>query len=72
MNDISETRAKNRLPLPREVRAAIGDRLRESLQPIVSEPIPDRFLKLLEELERKPSLDDVDGAFISLAVPTED
>lgn len=39
-------------PLPANARDAIGRRLRESLDRIVAEPIPDRFLKLLDQLER--------------------
>ncbi|MEJ1157496.1 NepR family anti-sigma factor [Prosthecomicrobium sp. N25] len=38
--------------LPEIARDAIGRRLRESLDRIVAEPIPDRFLRLLDDLEQ--------------------
>lgn len=38
--------------LPANARDAIGKRLRESLDRIVAEPVPDRFLQLLDQLER--------------------
>lgn len=59
MNDQSPRDKKNSRPegdraasLPANARDAIGKRLRESLDRIVAEPVPDRFLKLLDQLER--------------------
>lgn len=37
--------------IPDSARDAIGRRLRQSLDQIVAEPVPDRFLRLLEALE---------------------
>lgn len=37
--------------LPANARDAIGRKLRENLDRIVAEPVPDRFLKLLDDLE---------------------
>jgi hypothetical protein len=48
MNDSNDQRPS----LPDIARDAIGRRLRESLDRIVAEPIPDRFLKLLDDLEQ--------------------
>jgi hypothetical protein len=54
MNDKRDSGSKKRLPLPPHVRAAIGHKLKEALEPVVSEPVPDRFLRLLDELESRP------------------
>lgn len=40
-------------PLPSELQGQIGKKLRESYSELVSEPIPDRFLQLLQELKSK-------------------
>ncbi len=36
-----------------EIQAQIGQQLRAVYQAIVNEPVPERFLRLIEELERK-------------------
>jgi hypothetical protein len=41
------------VPLPNDVQAFIGRELRAVYDNIINEPVPDRFVKLLEELERK-------------------
>jgi Anti-sigma factor NepR len=41
-----------------DLQAHIGRQLRAVYDEVVNEPVPDRFVKLLEELERKQS----DGA----------
>lgn len=37
-------------PLPAEAQVRIGNRLRSMYRDIVAEPVPDRFLSLLEQL----------------------
>jgi len=39
------------------MQAHIGAQLRALYEKLVDEPVPDRFLKLLEDLERKPPPD---------------
>ena len=39
--------------LETDVQAHIGRQLRAVYDEVVNEPVPDRFVKLLEELERK-------------------
>jgi hypothetical protein len=41
------------IALPTDVQAFIGRQLRAVYNDVVNEPVPDRFVKLLEELERK-------------------
>lgn len=48
----ARSEAERAASLPANARDAIGRRLRESLDRIVAEPVPDRFLKLLDQLER--------------------
>ena len=36
-----------------DVQAHIGDRLRTLYEDVLSEPVPDRFLELLSQLERR-------------------
>jgi len=40
-------------PMEPELRAHIGRQLRAMFDEVLGEPVPDRFGKLLEELERK-------------------
>jgi hypothetical protein len=40
------------MPMERELQALIGHRLRARYAEILSEPIPERFLDLLEQLDR--------------------
>lgn len=42
-------------PLQAGLQAHIGRQLRAVYDAVANEPVPDRFLKLLEELERKKS-----------------
>jgi hypothetical protein len=44
-------------PLQAGLQAHIGRQLRAVYDAVANEPVPDRFLKLLEELERKPAED---------------
>ena len=41
------------VPLEPDLQAHIGRQLRQVYDDVVKEDIPDRFMKLLEELERK-------------------
>lgn len=51
MDDQSRARGgTGELPLPAEAQVRIGNRLRSMYRDIVAEPIPDRFLSLLEQL----------------------
>lgn len=40
-------------PLPCELQGQIGKKLREAYSELVSEPVPDRFLQLLQQLKSK-------------------
>lgn len=51
MTDEAHKRPGGSARLPKAAHDAIGRALRESLERIVAEPIPDRFLRLLDELE---------------------
>lgn len=39
-------------PLPQDVQARIGDKLKAMYQEIVQQPVPDRFKELLAQLDR--------------------
>jgi hypothetical protein len=39
------------MPMERELQALIGHRLRARYAEVLAEPIPDKFLKLLEQLD---------------------
>jgi hypothetical protein len=39
-------------PLPIELQGQIGQRLREAYNELVSEPVPDRFILLLQQLKQ--------------------
>ena len=39
-------------PLPVELQGQIGQRLREAYNELVSEPVPDRFILLLQQLKQ--------------------
>ncbi len=39
-------------PLPSDLQAAIGRRLKAEYESVLSEPIPERFTELLDALER--------------------
>jgi hypothetical protein len=43
----------NAAPLPAELQGQIGKKLREAYSELVSEPVPDRFLVLLQQLKTK-------------------
>jgi hypothetical protein len=40
-------------PLPVELQGQIGQRLREVYNELVSEPVPDRFVELLQQLKMR-------------------
>ena len=40
-------------PLPMELQGQIGQRLREAYNELVSEPVPDRFIQLLQQLKKR-------------------
>jgi hypothetical protein len=44
--------ADGRVALPREAQGRIGRHLRQAYGALLSEPLPDRFSKLLEELAK--------------------
>lgn len=50
-SDMSSTAA----PLPAELQGQIGRKLREAYSELVSEPVPDRFMVLLQQLKTKES-----------------
>lgn len=39
--------------LPAELQGQIGQRLREAYNELVSEPVPDRFINLLQQLKER-------------------
>jgi hypothetical protein len=39
--------------LPVELQGQIGQRLREAYNELVSEPVPDRFVQLLQQLKQR-------------------
>ena len=55
-NELTEglsTQGDAQVKLDESAQAMIGQRLKAVYSAIVREPVPDQFLKLLEELERK-------------------
>ena len=42
----------SKVALPPELQGQLGKRLRESYSDLVKQPIPDKFLALLEELKK--------------------
>jgi anti-sigma factor NepR-like protein len=40
-------------PLPMELQGQIGQRLREAYNELISEPVPDRFVQLLQQLKTR-------------------
>ena len=51
----SAAAGKKRVPgLAREIQAQIGRKLMAAYDDVLQQPVPDRFLLLLEELDRKP------------------
>ncbi|MFA5955415.1 NepR family anti-sigma factor [Hyphomicrobium sp.] len=40
-------------PLPTELQGQIGQRLREAYIELINEPVPDRFVDLLQKLKRR-------------------
>lgn len=40
-------------PLPNELQGQIGKKLREAYSELVAEPVPDRFIQLLQQLKDK-------------------
>ncbi len=41
--------------LPRPVQDALGERLRAMYDAVKAEPVPDRLLALLQQIEQRPS-----------------
>lgn len=39
--------------LPAELQGQIGQRLREAYNELISEPVPDRFINLLQQLKER-------------------
>lgn len=39
-------------PLPSELQGQIGQRLREAYNELIVEPVPDRFVQLLQQLKK--------------------
>jgi hypothetical protein len=39
--------------LPTELQGQIGQRLREAYNELISEPVPDRFVQLLQQLKQR-------------------
>lgn len=39
--------------LPAELQGQIGQRLREAYNELISEPVPDRFINLLQQLKQR-------------------
>lgn len=39
-------------PLERDIQTRLGDKLREVYSDVVNEPVPDRFVDLLNQLEQ--------------------
>jgi hypothetical protein len=54
------------MPMERELQALIGHRLRARYAEVLAEPIPDKFLDLLDQLDR-PSGDEMDMSGIRAA-----
>jgi hypothetical protein len=50
--EISTTQ-KQQTQLPTELQGQIGRRLREAYNELVSEPVPDRFIQLLQQLKQR-------------------
>lgn len=48
-----ESATTTRSPLPSELQGQLGQRLREAYSELVSEPVPDRFVQLLQQLKQK-------------------
>lgn len=48
-------------PLPIELQGQIGERLREAYNELISEPVPDRFVQLLQQLKKREEQQDPEG-----------
>lgn len=48
-------------PLPIELQGQIGQRLREAYNELISEPVPDRFVQLLQQLKKREEQQDPEG-----------
>ncbi len=57
-----ESATIHQTPLPAELQNQIGQRLREVYIELVSEPVPDRFIQLLQELKSKEAQDQGEGS----------
>jgi len=45
------------MQLPAELQGQIGQRLREAYNELISEPVPDRFVELLQQLKKREDQD---------------
>lgn len=50
-----ESVISNHASIPNELQGQLGQRLREAYSELVSEPVPDRFVQLLQQLKQKES-----------------
>ncbi|MBS0239516.1 MAG: hypothetical protein JSR89_13935 [Proteobacteria bacterium] len=48
-------------PLPAELQGQIGQRLREAYIELINEPVPDRFVVLLQKLKQREEESKEDG-----------
>lgn len=48
-------------PLPVELQGLIGQRLREAYIELINEPVPDRFVALLQKLKQREEESKEDG-----------
>ncbi|MBN9246016.1 MAG: hypothetical protein EKK38_08765 [Hyphomicrobium sp.] len=48
-------------PLPAELQGQIGQRLREAYIELINEPVPDRFVVLLQKLKQREEQSKEDG-----------
>jgi hypothetical protein len=44
---------KMQIPFPVELQGQIGQRIREAYNELVKEPVPDRFVQLLQQLKQR-------------------
>jgi len=52
-----ESGVMGRAAMPTELQGQLGQRLREAYSELVREPVPDRFVQLLQQLKQKESPD---------------
>jgi hypothetical protein len=52
-----ETKKRTKAPTAADVGQQIGEKLRSMFDAVLTEPVPEKFRRLLDELERKSSRD---------------